>query len=90
MINKSQKLNAKEAIASNNMLAEVKQMPTCEIKNLLCFYKLIPLFKKHGHKIDSNWIINFKVNFLWKRSLGFNCSYKMGYFFWSKSYEAFV
>lgn len=83
-------LKDETANSTNTVLAEVKQMPIYEIKNLLLFYRLIPIFKKDGHNVDSNWIINFKVNFLWKQSLGFDCSYKFGYFFWSKSYEVFV
>lgn len=61
-----------------------------EINNILDIYKLLPLFKKDGHEVNEDWVINFKSNFLLNKSYGLCCFYKFGYFFYYKKYKSFT
>jgi hypothetical protein len=60
-----------------------------EITNLLEFYRMIPVFKKHGHNVSPDWIINLKAKLILMLKYGFTLKYRDGYFLWTKKMEEF-
>ena len=64
-------------------------MSSYEITNLIQFYKLLPVFKKHGHNVGLNWVVNFKAKLILMLRMGFILQYRSGYFLWTKKMEEF-
>jgi len=68
-------------------MKEPKKEFDFEMNSLNDISKHVPVFKKHGHLVTPNWLIEMKTDFKFKQKYGFTLAYKGGYFIWVKRYE---